>query len=393
MTQSQKHTGPLVGLKVIELAGLGPAPFAAMILGDLGADVIRIDRLSAVENARPEIDIRDAMNRSRRSLGVDLKHPEGVKAVRQLVKSADVFIEGFRPGVCERIGLGPQECIAENPKLIYGRMTGWGQSGPYAHTAGHDINYIALAGALHPLRRAGERPQPPLNMLADFGGGGMLLAVGICAALLHVTRTGVGQVVDAAMVDGSALLMTMIHGFMATDQWVDGADNNKPPSTAPHFYDVYETLDGMYITVGSIEPQFYVELLTLLGLLDDPIFKTQNDPTNWPEQSKKLATIFKHKTSAEWCVLLEGSDACFAPVLSLTQAPFHPHNIQRQTFTEIAGVMHPSPAPRFSETPARISQPPCSAGQHTKQALTDWGFSDADIDELFKVGAIAVQDV
>ena len=339
--------GPLHGIRIIELAGIGPGPFAAMMLADHGAEVIRVDRPGA------RIDSRDPLLRSRRLIGVDLKSPEGKAQVRELVKSADGLIEGFRPGVTERLGLGPEVLLADNPKLVYGRMTGWGQFGPYAQAAGHDINYIALAGALHAYGRAGEKPTPPINMVGDFGGGGMMLAFGMVAALLHAKTTGQGQVIDAAMTDGAATLMSMIWGFKANGIWSDDRGTNLL-DTGAHMYDTYETSDGKWISIGSLEPQFYAELRRLAGLAEDKDFDAQMDRKQWGPLKAKLTALFLSKTRDEWCALMEMTDVCFAPVLSMTEAPSHPHNAARGTFIEVGGVMQPAPAPRYSVTVADV---------------------------------------
>ncbi len=335
--------GPLSGLRIIELAGIGPGPFAAMMLADHGAEVIRVDRPGA------RIDARDPLLRSRRLIGVDLKSPEGKARVRDLVKSADGLIEGFRPGVTERLGLGPDVLLEDNPRLVYGRMTGWGQTGPYAAAAGHDINYIALAGALHAYGRAGEKPTPPINMVGDFGGGGMMLAFGMVSALLHAQKTGQGQVIDAAMTDGAATLMSMIWGFRANGIWSDNRGTNML-DTGAHFYDTYETGDGKWISIGSIEPQFYAELRRLAGLAADKDFDAQMDRSAWGPLKAKLTALFLTRTRDEWCALMEMTDVCFAPVLSMAEAPSHPHNAARGTFIEVGGVVQPAPAPRYSAT-------------------------------------------
>jgi alpha-methylacyl-CoA racemase len=380
-------SGPLTGVKVVELAGIGPGPFCAMVLADMGADVIKVDRAGAVRGVDPGLPSPVLWDRGRRSVGVDLKHADGVETVLRLVETADVLIEGFRPGVTERMGLGPDDCLARNPRLVYGRMTGWGQDGPYAKAAGHDINYIALAGALEPIGRRGSGPVPPLNLVGDFGGGGMLLALGVCAALVETARSGQGQVVDAAMVDGAALLMTMFHGLRAMGTWKDERGVNMLDSGAP-FYDAYETSDGKYISVGSIEPQFYAELLARTGLSDDPEFAVQNDQPNWEHLKERIAGLFRTKTRDEWCALMEHTDVCFAPVLSLAEAPDHPHNVARSTFVDVAGIKQPAPAPRFSRTPSAIQRPPSWAGAHTDSALAEWGFSTDDIAKLREAGAI-----
>ena len=380
-------SGPLTGMRVVELSGIGPAPFCAMVLADFGAEVVRVDRASAVRGGDPTAPPPHAYNRGRRSIGVDLKHPDGVATVLRMVEHADALIEGFRPGVTERLGVGPDVCLARNPRLVYGRMTGWGQDGPYAPMAGHDINYIALAGALHPIGRHGEGPVPPLNLVGDFGGGGMLLALGVCAALVEAGRSGKGQVVDAAMVDGAALLTTMIHAFLAMGIWTDERGVNSLDGAAP-YYDAYETADGTYVSVGSIEPQFYAELLRLTGLSDDPDFARQDDRAHWPGLKARLAAVFKTKTRAEWSELMDGSDVCFAPVLSLREAAGHPHNRARGTFIDVAGVTQPAPAPRFSRTPAQVQRPPAHDGQHTDEVLHEWGFSPGEIDQLRQSGAV-----
>jgi alpha-methylacyl-CoA racemase len=379
--------GPLAGTRIIEIAGIGPGPFCAMMLADMGAEVIRVDRAQSVMGGGPATPPADVLMRGRRSIGVDLKHPDGVETVLALIESADGLIEGFRPGVMERLGLGPDEALARNPKLVYGRMTGWGQDGPYAPTAGHDINYIALAGALEPLGRKGQAPVPPLNLVGDFGGGGMLLAYGLVCGILNAHRTGEGQVVDAAMVDGAAVLMMMFHAFRAMGIWEDERGSNLL-DTGAHFYDVYETADGKYVSIGSIEPQFYKELLRLTGL-DGEELPWQHDKAQWPALKERLAEVFKAKTRDEWCTLMEGTDVCFAPVLSMAEAPQHPHNVHRETFLELDGVVQPAPAPRFSGTPASVSRPPAHAGQHTDEVLADWGLAADRIAELRAAGAIA----
>jgi alpha-methylacyl-CoA racemase len=380
-----RRMGPLSGVKVIELAGIGPGPFAAMVLSDMGADVIRVDRSVAAKGGDPADPPRDILTRGRRSVALDLKHPDGVEALLKLVEGADVLVEGFRPGVTERLGFGPDVCLERNPRLIYGRMTGWGQDGPYAQAAGHDINYISLAGALHPMGRAGEPPPVPLNLVGDFGGGGMLLAFGVACALVEAKTSGQGQVVDAAMVDGSALLMTFIHGLKAMGLWSTERGTNLLDSGAP-FYDVYECADGQWISVGSIEPQFYAELVRLSGMDHEPHQMARDD---WPGMRDELTRVFKAKTREEWCALMEASDVCFAPVLSMDEAPHHPHNVARDTFVEIAGVQNPNAAPRFSRTPGGIQGPPAHAGQHTDEVLAEAGLSADDIAALRASGAVA----
>jgi len=395
LNQEKRMPGPLSGLKVIELQGRGPGPFGAMILADLGADVIRIARLEdlfpAGQESGTERMIRghrriDLVARGRRSVAVDLKQPDGLAAVLRLVDGADVLLEGFRPGVAERLGIGPDVCLERNPRLVYARITGWGQDGPYARTPGHDINYVALAGALDPLRRAGEPPAPPLNLLGDYGGGGMLAVAGILSALFERSCSGLGQVVDASMIDGVALLTTLLHGMRAEGLWSDIPGSNVLDLGAP-FYNVYETADGRYLTVGCGEPQFYAELLERLGLGDE-LLHVQSDPATWPEGKARLAGVFKSKPLAEWCALLEGTNTCFAPVLTLAEAPAHPQNISRQTFTEVDGVVQPAAAPRFSRTPAAVTTPPPAAGEHTTEVLLERGFSRAEVDLLLGAGVV-----
>lgn len=379
-------SGPLTGVRVVELAGLGPAPFAGMMLADAGADVIRIDRSERAAYPPVETPHADLLNRGRRSVAVDLKHPEGVSLVLRLVERADGLMEGFRPGVAERLGVGPETCLRRNPSLVYGRMTGWGQSGPMAQAAGHDIDYIALAGALGQIGRAGEKPVPPLNLVGDFGGGGMLLAFGMLAGILSARQSGEGQVVDAAMVDGAASLMTMTYMFRASGLWKDERGTNVL-DTGAHFYEVYETSDGGYIGVGAIEPQFYAELIRLLGLADEDLPK-QMDRGAWPMMKERFAAAFAARTREEWESVFEGTDACAAPVLSAAEAPLHPHNLHRGTFTEVAGVVQPAPAPRFSRTPGSIRRPPPNPGQHGDEALGDWGLGPQEIRKLRDSGAI-----
>ena len=379
-------SGPLEGVRIVELAGLGPAPFAGMMLADAGADIIRIDRSDRATYPPKDGAHVDLMNRGRRSVAVDLKHPDGVALVLGLVSGADGLMEGFRPGVAERLGLGPEECLARNPRLVYGRMTGWGQDGPMARTAGHDIDYIALSGALGAIGREGERPLPPLNLVGDFGGGGMLLAFGMVAAILGARAGGTGQVVDAAMVDGAAALMTMTYTLRAAGIWQDERGTNLL-DTGAHFYEVYECADGGYFGVGAIEPQFYAELMRLLGLGDEDL-STQMDRTTWPAMKERFAAIFASRTRDEWEAVFAGTDACAAPVLSPAEAPDHPHNKVRGTFTEVAGVVQPAPAPRFLSTPGEIRRPPPHPGQHGDEALADWGLSDQQVSDLRTSGAI-----
>jgi alpha-methylacyl-CoA racemase len=378
--------GPLSGYRIIELAGIGPGPMCAMLLSDMGADVLRIDR-TADAGLGIAMDTKYALlNRGRRSVALDLKKPEAIEAVLKLVEKADGLIEGFRPGVTERLGIGPEVCQKRNPRLVYGRMTGWGQEGPMAHAAGHDINYIALSGALHSIGRRGEAPVPPLNLVGDFGGGALYLALGMVAGILETQKSGKGQIVDAAMVDGAASLMTAIYGIHGSGRWTDNRGDNIL-DTGAHYYDVYETKDGKYISIGSIETKFYDELLELSGLKREELAR-QNDRDAWPAMKQKVAAIFKTKTRDEWCKIMEGSDVCFAPVLSMTEAPKHPHNRHRGTFIEDDGVIQPGPAPRFSRTPSKIQRPPAHPGQHTEEALRDWGFSPSELERLRKAAAI-----
>jgi alpha-methylacyl-CoA racemase len=374
-------------VKIVEITGIGPGPFAAMMLSDMGAEILRVDRASGQVGLDPGKPSLDFLARGRRSVAVDLKHPDGVETVLRLVQGADALIEGFRPGVMERLGLGPDVCLGRNPRLVYGRMTGWGQDGPLAQAAGHDINYISLAGALEPIGRRGERPVPPLNLVGDFGGGGLMLAYGIVCALVERQSSGKGQVVDAAMVDGAAALMTIFHGARASGWWKEERGTNML-DTGAHFYDVYETADGKYISIGSIEPQFYAELLEKVGLAGEDL-PGQMDRSGWPAMKERMERIFKSRTRDEWCRILEGSDVCFAPLLSMSEAPEHPHNKARGTFVEVAGALQPGPAPRFSRTSCEISAPPPHPGQHTEEALADWGFSAEEIASLRDSKAIA----
>ncbi len=375
--------GPLKGIKVVEFAGIGPAPFCAMMLADMGAEVIRIDRLSDKGTGSK----RTTYLRGRRPVAIDLKHPAGVEAVLRLIEQADALIEGFRPGVMERLGVGPEVCLGRNPRLVYGRMTGWGQTGPLKDAAGHDLNYIALSGVLHAIGRAGEKPVPPLNLIGDFGGGGMLLAFGIVCGILEARQSGKGQVIDAAMTDGSACLMAMIYQLKAAGRWSNQRESNMLDGGA-HFYDTYQCADGKYVAIGSIEPQFYALLLEKTGIGDDPAFADQMDATKWPELKAKLTAVFSTRTRDEWCRLMEGSDVCFAPVLDLDEAPRHAHNLARGTFIEVGGAIQPAPAPRFSRTRAELRPPPAAAGEDPEKVLADWGFDSHEIAELKLQNAI-----
>lgn len=380
-------SGPLAGVKIIELAGIGPCPFGAMVLADLGADVLRVERSSAVPAERPAGFSWDVLQRGKRSIGVDLKHPDGVALVLDLCAQADVLVEGFRPGVTERLGLGPEECRARNRRLVYGRMTGWGQDGPMADRAGHDIDYISLAGALGPIGRAGERPVPPLNLIGDFGGGGLLLALGVVSAVLSAERTGEGQVVDTAMVDGAALLTSMIWGFRALGVWNEERGTNLLDTGAP-FYEVYECADGEMIAVGALEPQFYAQLLAVMGL-DAAELGPQNDRSRWPELKGRYAEVFARKTRDEWVALAHGTDSCLAPVLSMSEAASHPHNVARSTFVTVEGNDQPAPAPRFAGTPAAIDAPPCWPGERGADALCEWGLDPGRVAALLEARVLA----
>jgi len=375
--------GPLQGVRVIEFGGIGPGPFCGMMLSDMGAEVIRIERKGHIARTKPKYDV---MMRNRRSVSLDLRKPEGSAAALRMVAQVDVLQEGFRPGVMEKLGLGPDVCLERNSRLVYGRMTGWGQEGPLAKVAGHDINYISLSGALHTFGRKGQTPVAPLNLVGDFGGGGMLLAFGIVCALFEAQKSGKGQVIDAAMVDGSAALMAMIYGLRESGFWADARGVNLLDSGA-HFYDAYETADGKYISVGSIEPQFYELLLQHTGI-DDSDFQNQMDQDKWPQFKEKLSEIFKTKTRDEWCDIMEGTDVCFAPVLSLDEAPEHPQIQVRKTFIEVDGVRQPAPAPRFSRTAPEIKHSPPTPGEHTEAVLRDFDFSEKEIKSLKRAAAI-----
>ncbi|WP_153162715.1 CaiB/BaiF CoA-transferase family protein [Zoogloea sp. 1C4] len=380
--------GPLHGIKVVEFAALGPCPMAAMILADLGAEVVRIERKPA-PGAKPASDLFDPnidiLNRSRRVVTLDLKKPEGLAAARELVARADILVEGYRPGVMERLGVGPDESLNANPRLVYGRMTGWGQTGPLAHTAGHDINYLSLSGALHAIGEPGGKPVVPLNLVADCGGGAMLLVVGVLAALTEARNSGKGQVVDAAMTDGSALLMTMMYTLKAMGQWGQTRGSNLLDGGA-HFYDTYRCADGKYVSIGPIEPQFYALFLQKAGI-DDPDFSQQWDRARWPELKSRVAEHLATRTRDEWCAVFDGSDACVAPVLDMDEAPEHPHNRARGTFIEVGGVIQPAPAPRFSRSPPASPRPP-QVGATGEDVLADWGFTPDAIDGLRRAGAI-----
>ena len=372
--------GPLTGLKIIEFAGIGPGPFCGMLLSDLGADVVRIDR-KGTGGASPA----NVSARGRRSVGLDLKSPQAIETCLKLMEGADAVFEGFRPGVMERLGLGPDVALKRNPKLVYGRMTGWGQTGPYAQAAGHDMNYIAISGALHAIGTK-DKPVPPLNLVGDMGSGALYLAFGLMAGIISARETGKGQVIDCAMSDGSASLMAMFYGMKASGMWTNDRRANMLDGGA-HFYDTYQCSDGKWISIGSIEPQFYALLLEKTGITD-PAFAGQMKRGEWDSLRAKLAEVIAKKTQDEWTAIMGGTDVCFAPVLDLDEAPKHPHNVARQTFVEVAGVIQPAPAPRFSATPGAIQGPPPAIGAHDTEALTDWGFSGAEIEALKATGAM-----
>ena len=366
--------GPLKDIKVIEMAGIGPAPFCGMILADMGAEVISVERITAAGRGSSA----DIASRGKKSIAVDIRKSEGQEIIRKLIESADILIEGFRPGVMEKNNLGPDQLLNINSKLIFGRMTGWGQSGPLANAAGHDINYIALSGVLGAIGKKDSPPPPPLNLIGDFGGGGMLLALGVCAALNTVNKEGKGQVIDAAMTEGSALLMSMMYGMLNSGIWSDKRDSNLLDGAA-HFYGCYECKDGKFVSIGSIEPQFYSLLREKMNI-DDAIFDNQMDKNSWPVLRENLEMRFKEKTRDEWCEIMEGTDICFAPVLSMNEAINHEHNVERNSFFDMDNVIQPSPAPKFSYSKSEVSHPPVKVGTHTKEIMISLGlekkFSD-----------------
>lgn len=375
--------GPLNGYTVLELAGIGPAPMGGMILADMGAEVIRIDRAAGASH----LVMKDVSARGKKSVVLNLKDPVGVETLLRMVENADVLIDPYRPGVCEKLGIGPEVCLQRNPKLVFARMTGWGQEGPLAQAAGHDINYISITGALFAMGRKGEKPVPPLNLVGDMGGGGMLLVNGVLAALLEATNSGKGQVIDAAMVDGAAQLMWMFHGFQSMGLWDATQRESNMLDGGAHYYDSYECSDGQYVSIGSIEPQFYALLKNLAGLSEDD-FGDQNNAALWPEMKDKLADVFRQKTQAQWCEIMEGTDVCFAPVLSFMDAPSHPANVARDTYVEVDGITQPAPAPRFSRTPSKVRHGGHDSGQDTDAVLAAMGFGETEIAELKQTGAI-----
>ena len=376
--------GPLNGYTVLELAGIGPAPMGGMVLADMGAEVIRVDRAG---NA-PGLHMKDVSTRGKKSVALNLKDPAGIETLLRMVENADVIIDPFRPGVCEKLGIGPDVCLERNPKIIFARMTGWGQEGPMAQAAGHDINYISITGALYAMGRKGEKPVPPLNLVGDMGGGGMLLVNGILAALLETANSGKGQVIDAAMVDGAAQLMWMFHGFQAMGMWDESQRESNLLDGGAHFYDTYECADGEYVSIGSIEPQFYALLKEQAGLSEEE-FGEQNNPALWPALKDRLTEIFKQKTRAQWCEIMEGTDVCFAPVLNFMDAPKHPANVARSTYIEVDGVTQPAPAPRFSRTPSEVRNGGSAAGADTGTVLAAMGFAESELEELKNTGAIS----
>jgi alpha-methylacyl-CoA racemase len=375
--------GPLNGYTVIELAGIGPAPMGGMILADMGAEVIRIDRAGGADPRLTE----KVSGRGKKSVVLNLKDPAGVETLLRMLENADVLIDPYRPGVCEKLGIGPDVCLTRNPKLVFARMTGWGQEGPLAHAAGHDINYISITGALYAMGRNGEKPVPPLNLVGDMGGGGMLLVNGVLAALLEAANSGKGQVIDAAMVDGAAQLMWMFHGFEAMGMWDATRRESNMLDGGAHFYDAYECADGEYVSIGSIEPQFYALLKELAGLSEDE-FGDQNNQAQWPQMKDKLAAVIKQKTQAQWCELMEGTDVCFAPVLNFIDAPAHPANVARNTYIEVDGVTQPAPAPRFSRTPGEVSHGVHGLGEDTAAVLSAMGFGEQEIAGLKQAGVV-----
>lgn len=380
-------SGPLTGFRIIEMAGIGPGPFACMLLSDMGAEVIRVERAAGGMSAGGNTS--DVLARGRRSIAVNLKDAGGVEAVLKLIDTADALVEGFRPGVMEKLGLSPEVCLERNPRLVYGRMTGWGQEGPLSHAAGHDINYIAITGALDAIGRSDSGPVPPLNLVGDFGGGSMYLIMGLLAAMLEAGKSGVGQVVDVAITDGAISLMACMQGFKAMGMWGGPRQGNMLDGGA-HYYDTYQCADGRWISVGSIEPQFYALLGDALGIeIGVGDFSVQFDTARWPELKQRIAEVFKTKTSEQWCAAMEGTDICFAPVLCMDEAPNHPHNVARQSFVEPDGVVQTAPAPRFSRTPGAIQCPPCAPGKDTSVVLQELGYTAEQLEGLLQSGAIA----
>jgi alpha-methylacyl-CoA racemase len=378
--------GPLEGIRILELGGIGPVPYAGLLLSDLGADVIRIDRPRPGPLGGWSKPSHDVLARGRRRLSIDLKDARGRELVLQIAATCDGLIEGFRPGVAERLGLGPEDCKQVNEKLVYGRMTGWGQDGPLAQSVGHDVNYISLTGALHAIGNKGQPPTIPLNVAGDFGGGSLFLALGVVSALLEAQRSGRGQVVDAAMVDGCSSLIAFMHGAIGSGFWVDDRESNMLDGAA-HFYNVYETKDGKYVSIGAIEPQFYAEFLAVTGMAEEQL-PDQHDKSAWPELRERFAVIFKRKTRKEWEVIMDGHDVCFAPVLCATEAPGHPHNVARETFVEVDGVVQPGPAPRFERTTTEIQFGPQPEGAHSDEILSELGLAADEVAQLRENGIV-----
>ncbi|MEV8047270.1 CaiB/BaiF CoA-transferase family protein [Streptomyces griseoluteus] len=383
---TRETRGPLAGIRIVELGGVGPVPFCCMLLSDLGADIIRIDRPPGYDGGAPVDPRFNLLNRGRRSAALDLKNRAGVEAVLELVRGADVLVEGFRPGVAERLGLGPDDCLAVNPALVYGRMTGWGQDGPLAQAPGHDVGYVSLTGVLHSIGTVDGPPVIPLNLAGDFGGGSLYLAMGVLSALLESRDSGHGQVVDAAMVDGSASLMTLFYGLRAAGYWNDRRGTNRLDSGAP-WYGVYETKDGLWLSVAANEARFWRNFLAFIGLPEKDM-PEQHDRSRWPDMRERIAAVLRTRSRDEWCASAQGQDVCITPVLSLAEAPHHPHLQERGTFIEVEGVVQPAPAPRFSRTPGAVRRPPARPGENTEEALSDWGFTAADLAALRAAGAI-----
>ncbi len=379
--------GPLEGVKIVEFAGIGPGPHCCMLLADMGADVVRVDRAGNVGRKGAVPDMFNNLTRGRPNIALDLKHPEGVETALKLCEEADILIEGFRPGVMERLGLGPDVVWARNPKLVFGRMTGWGQTGPVSHTAGHDINYISLSGALSCIGPVDGPPVPPLNLVGDFGGGSLYLAMGVLAAYVSATRTGKGQVVDVSMVEGSASLMTGVFGALAAGLWKEDQRGHNRLDGGAHYYGVFETKDGRHVSIGSIEPQFYALLQEKTGLTDADLYP-QGDRDRWPDNRAKLAEVFKTKTRQEWVDLMEDSDVCFGAVLTMSEALDHPHNVARESFVELDGYKQPAPAPRFTGTPTKVTMGASSPGQHTRETLKAWGLAADEVARLEAAGAV-----
>ncbi|MSP43619.1 MAG: CoA transferase [Alphaproteobacteria bacterium] len=379
--------GPLAGVRIVELAGIGPVPMCAMLLADMGTDIVRVDRAEAIDQGMKRDPKGDVLNRGRPSVAVDLKKPEGVAAVLQLIDRADAVLEGFRPGVMERLGLGPDVCLKRNPKLVFGRMTGWGQYGPLAHAAGHDINYISIVGALNEVGLRNGPPVVPLNLVGDYGGGALYLAMGVLAGVIEARQSGRGQTIDCAMTEGAASLMTMTYSMHAQGRWNEGRGNN-PVAGGSHYYSVYETKDGKYISVGSGEAKFYALLLEKTGLDKARDLPHQQDAGQWPAMKERMQKIFHTKTRDEWCAIMEGTDVCFGPVLNMDESMAHPHNVAREAFVSVAGVMQPAPAPRFDRTKSEIRQPPSIPGEDTDRTMAAWGFTPQEIAALHSAGAI-----